>query len=374
MPKDITESLNSVDDLGRVYVSHYLRNISQDSPRDPVTKELILKQLPHTFRYRRASGTLYPVNGRAWPIRSVNGFNPIGVNDELLEASALAKWGRELKGYSASLGVTLGTWKESSAMIKARARNLGVRAIEAIAFYQTRKGWKKAQWLKMWRAREGKEPPANMVLENFFGWQPIIKDIHDAVEVVCEEVDPDFLTVRRSKRVLNITATGWGNPAANPWRREHTDGRVRISLAGKVVVSNPNTFFLNQLGLINPAVVVWDLIPFSWLVNAVSTTGTIVSSWSDEVGVDVTERSVTWSWDQTSTLFQYNRLAKDPNPSNRGGHSLSVNRDRGRNRTTGSFPAPSLRLKVPNLDATGTAIVVALLLQRMRTVQRLTRL
>jgi hypothetical protein len=51
-------------------------------------------------------------------------------------------------------------------------------------------------------------------------------------------------------------------------------------------VTNPNLDLLQSLGLANPAEVIWELIPFSFLIDHVTGIGNFLSAFSDELGWD----------------------------------------------------------------------------------------
>ena len=54
-----------------------------------------------------------------------------------------------------------------------------------------------------------------------------------------------------------------------------------------MVISSPNSLKANQLGLVNPASVAWELIPFSFLVDWFLPVGKFLESYTDTVGMQL---------------------------------------------------------------------------------------
>lgn len=52
-------------------------------------------------------------------------------------------------------------------------------------------------------------------------------------------------------------------------------------------VTNPNFALANQLGLINPGTVAWEIVPFSFLVDWFIPVGAWLNSFTDILGYDV---------------------------------------------------------------------------------------
>jgi hypothetical protein len=55
-------------------------------------------------------------------------------------------------------------------------------------------------------------------------------------------------------------------------------------MSATVQVTNPNMFLANQLGFLNPALVAWELVPFSFVVDWFVNVGAVISSMTDFMG------------------------------------------------------------------------------------------
>ena len=192
------------------------------------------------------------------------------------------------KVYSqASLGVSLAEFGQSSRMIIARAGQLFEfgKALRRFDFI------KAARILKMSTVPKrvgAKKSFANNYLEFHFGWSPLIGDIYDAIDVFNSPVDDFFPVVQESiivpAKVLKPVASGG-------YYDRMTIGASKIkSRAGcKVRINNPNLHLANQLGLTNPALIAYELIPFSFVANWFVSVEEFLSQGTDYLGLTVTD-------------------------------------------------------------------------------------
>lgn len=98
-------------------------------------------------------------------------------------------------------------------------------------------------------------------LEFHFGWAPLVNDIYASVDVLQNPI-PDVTAMGRGKEEYRYDS---GN-APFSFRRigQYT---ARAQYKAMFAVTNPNLYLANQLGLVNPANVVWELIPYSFVVD-----------------------------------------------------------------------------------------------------------
>ncbi|UUW21301.1 MAG: maturation protein [Sanya fiers-like virus 16] len=109
-------------------------------------------------------------------------------------------------------------------------------------------------------------------LEMHFGWAPLVDDIYTSV---------DLLQSNYPVKPFPITGRGSG-------RRYLSEGRIcsaKILYQAEATVTNPNLYLANQLGLANPIGLLWELIPFSFVVDWFTTVGQFLNSFMDFVGV-----------------------------------------------------------------------------------------
>lgn len=127
--------------------------------------------------------------------------------------------------------------------------------------------------------KRAKQDASGAWLEFTFGWSPFIADIYNAVDVLQTDfpVDP----VNGSARVSGAFHHFDG------YVHNYTDKTVRARCTAKLQVTNPNLLLANQLGLLNPAAVVWDIIPFSFMVDWFLPVGKFISTFNDQAGINL---------------------------------------------------------------------------------------
>lgn len=132
-------------------------------------------------------------------------------------------------------------------------------------------------WKK--RAVKRKQSLSNAYLETAFGWQPIAEDLQNIANVLQADFGQGPVQGRAAESVPFHSKDGGKN----------ISGAVvtRSELGGVVVVTNPNLFLANQLGMINVGVVAWDLVPGSFMVDWFLPVGKFLRSLSNGFGADV---------------------------------------------------------------------------------------
>lgn len=201
---------------------------------------------------------------------------------------------RGLLAGSSSLGVTLASWKQSRDMIVKRsndARNIVAKLAYAIERDPRRKAWIRRQ--------HSLDPstPASVLLETKFGWGPLFEDLESAVRnVVAFGADEEvwFYHTGRGKvrEKLPDTRHTFGFPSQ--WAEiSNWETTLSSTYSASVRVENRNLYMLNRLGLINPATVAWDLVPWSFVVNMFGNFNSLISSVTDEVGLEVRNEAIT---------------------------------------------------------------------------------
>lgn len=167
---------------------------------------------------------------------------------------------------SASLGETLGEWKQSEEMIVARMRQLAdlARALRRRDLSGVARALNSAIPGKSKRSLKDKSKSfGDLWLEFHFGWVPLVGDIFGALEAVAR--DPSRKPVLGKAKTFDY----YVNTSSYPLSWQQNSARIYIGRrhAGKVHVVNPNVALLAALGLINPASVAWNLVPYSFVVD-----------------------------------------------------------------------------------------------------------
>lgn len=125
---------------------------------------------------------------------------------------------------------------------------------------------------------------ADLWLEFHFGWEPLVKDIYRSVNVLQGPVPGGRIFVSRQE---NETFRRVQKPYSGLTITESLNCTIRHSAGCYVHVDNPDLWLANQLGLINPASVAWELVPFSFVVDWYIPVGAFLSQMTDFAGLRI---------------------------------------------------------------------------------------
>jgi len=174
------------------------------------------------------------------------------------------------------LGVTMAEYGQTSRMIKKRA----------VAMWETTQRLRK-KYLR--RIARGKPVPYRFCdywLEYSFGWSATFNDIYSGFKAMCN--DPPS-----GKPVYGIGKAESTHPNFAPQQTRNVFYRVKLTCKAKV--TNPNIYLLNTLGLLNPAQIVWEKIKWSFVFDWLFDIGSYLTAWTDEFGLDVTDKCASYS-------------------------------------------------------------------------------
>lgn len=251
---------------------------------------------------------------------------------------------------SASLGMTAATYAQSRDMIVARSKQVSTEYNEFMA--------------RLGRGVIKPRNTADAALELLFGWKPLVQDVFNATYKVIQKAD--FYKFVKVKRQTLFNYDTW--PKA--WDSSLTGGSrcngvMSVGLSARVLIKNPNLWLLERAGLLNPAAVAWDAVPWSFVVNMFVNTGQLVNSITDYVGLEFDGALETISFKGT---YSYGIGWAGPNQ-----HSEShwFNNQKYQNPT--SFPTPSLVLKLPDANWELAVIASSLMVQKARGLGSLIR-
>lgn len=196
----------------------------------------------------------------------------------------------------AMLAVNYAERKQASAMMAARlfqlarfgralrkfdlvtaAKSLGLDPNSGIPTVY-RKGQKPRGWSN---AKARSKIVANAWLEFHFGWEPVVKDIFHAIQVLQAPMTGKTFWVDAT---LPIKFSWRLKTGATSYLRE-AEGFVNVKVGSTLAVTDSNAYMANRLGLTNPAAWAWELIPFSFVVDWFATVGNFINQWTDLDGV-----------------------------------------------------------------------------------------
>lgn len=325
--------------------------VSRKSLRDPQGR-LVLRANPLTYQHRVRTGQTSTSEG-AHLVKNVNGVHYPVVSSDELYSKALSSFKNKAHKGDAALGVTFGSWRQSAEMLTKRLGNVNQ------LMSRVRTPGDALRLVGDMHANPRGERPsvahgiANDHLEYIFGWAPMFSDIESAIGVLGKGIAPHYIA-GQGKGYYEQQDT-FRNSGLVEQRDDSFKRTCRLS--AQISVSNPNLWMLNQLGLINPATVAWDLVPWSFVVNMFVNVNQVVSSFTDWVGLEVKDYS------RTNSLVGYQDYVVTDHPRGQFAKTHIVYREK--NRILGITPeTPSLIVKCPKLDWNFVCMASALAVQQ----------
>lgn len=197
-------------------------------------------------------------------------------------------------------------------------------------------------------------------LEFHFGWEPLVNDIGACIDLLSKPIPGGIFTVKGRNIPFVKTRYQLLNPAFGEYQRRELMGRVRAKAGGELHVSDPNAYLANRLGLVNPLSVVWELVPYSFVVDWFANVGQFIGQFSDLYGCTVLNPWYGWTMVIGSSRYEYHYTS--------GGrlHGQEVNQTALYSRRFLGIPSVKLGIRpVKRLSVVRAATAIALLTQKL---------
>jgi len=215
------------------------------------------------------------------------------------EMYAIAEWAgferlKNAAGDHASLGATLAEGKEAFSMIASRATTIykAARALKRLRFGDFAHELALAEPANKIRRRTQKlgNDLGAVWLEYSYGWKPLFGDIHDAIKSLESPYKEAVIKGNgKFEAISNINLSSG---------QQLTKGQIkatyRVQYGCTLKVTNPNLAQATQLGLTNPLSVVWEVIPFSFVVDWFTPVGAFLENYSFGYGLSFTRKWATY--------------------------------------------------------------------------------
>lgn len=209
---------------------------------------------------------------------------------------AMDRFKKEL-GAQASAGITLAQSNLALTMIANRALQLG-RFVRHLKRFDLPAAWRslgvtpdthKRLVSREARLKSGAKYYASNFLEVHFGWAPLVSDMYNAADTLQSPLPFGRVKASARQRIKTENVQDESNPiygAHKVLTTEH-EGSVQVKCGAEVSVSNPNLYLANRLGLTNPALIAYDLVPFSFVANWFVTLEQFLSQYNQFLGLEV---------------------------------------------------------------------------------------
>lgn len=246
---------------------------------------------------------------------------------------------------SVSLGMALAERAEAVSMIAKRATTL-MQAYRALRKGEFRKFLslldvppkKKHKGLVQVRSKQA----SGLWLEYWFGWSPFVNDIYEGIQLIDSPYPASYVT---GVGVTNLV----GQNRYQPYNMT-----AIVKCGAYVEVDNEMLYRANQFGVTNPALIAWELVPFSFLVDWFIPVGNYLRSFTDFVGLSIRDPYT------TTFLKGKGNYCGDWGEVYASADATYVERSLG-------LPGPTVTLNLPNglsvtRGATAISLVIALFL------------
>lgn len=196
---------------------------------------------------------------------------------------------------------------------------------------------------------------SSLWLEYWFGWAPTIGDVSNAIDVWQRPIESKVkLRTGSGNRQINESSSRATSASLST---NEVTGKYYLQLRCNVEVTNPDLWVANQMGFLNPVRTAWELTPFSWFVDWFTNVGQVLGSFTDTIGVAVSDVWMT----RFFTGRTHTASTRRSDPTDYGfafQQVVFVNREK-----LSKLPRPSFILRIPNLSWTRGLTLSSLLVQ-----------
>jgi len=263
--------------------------------------ELILGVKHHTER----SGYV----GDSDQLSSLNDWDAIVTEavaqGNLSSNTALIKARLKLKSKSVDLGVAFAERKQTSRMLGDTARSLAL-AVRDLRHGEFRNAARRLGIL----SNPGKPRGSNWTnhwLQLQYGWKPLLSDVYGACSALSKRDRSDWrVTAKASDR--DVSNWSVSNTTRAPWTGSAVRNRgvfVRLD----AIPGNDLTMSLSSLGVTNPLLVAWELVPYSFVVDWFLPVGNWLDSLDALLGYTSAYQSISF-WNECSWEYHGNSIPK----------------------------------------------------------------
>lgn len=200
-------------------------------------------------------------------------------------------------------------------------------------------------------------------LEWSFGIKPILQDIGSSVEALKRDFDTKHVKVHGKGKYAYSGSQFLQTSVYQDYRGVATQ---KVVMGGTITVTNPNALLWTSLGLTNPLAVVYDAIPYSFVLNYFISIEPWIQGLSPWYGVSLSN-----TYTSTKTSYSGIVLSRGDSPNtpvaNRGKRVMTSGSRETFTRAPGALATPPLRVRDPwIISPTRAANAISLLIQQLK--------
>lgn len=203
---------------------------------------------------------------RAW-------FQTYRPNFSDLESKAITEALSELGESTAELGVELVEARKTASFLTSKLTSL-VDNINDVRRRKIPRAWRKAKRVSKGSAISwGAKSLPERWMEYRYAWTPLVLGIYDMVDLLDNQTRLPLLTTTRKREVRSSSSSSSVDTFHGgyyPWPIVLKTENISEDIVYVVITTTPKRLFwqsLNDAGVVNPASVMWESIPFSWMAD-----------------------------------------------------------------------------------------------------------
>lgn len=258
------------------------RNIKKsDLPENPYHRSMYEKEdymttwNGYVTRISDGQATAYTYRGNVGSWGGDQSGSDVGANNPYQQA--VSKVIKEIGTAKANTAVTMAEAGKTAALVAKTATRLykSIKALKSLRFgeFAAELGVSQRRAYSRGQYHYEKDPrnfAANTWLEFSYGWKPLLNDVYNHAEAFAQQMIDHHNVIRECAQSASTRASGLTtvSPATSNWKQERLTIDKRKAVVGvryKIPESVLNP--INTFGLNNPAVVVWELVPFSFVAD-----------------------------------------------------------------------------------------------------------
>jgi len=200
-----------------------------------------------------------------------------------LEGAAVNKALSALKNQKVNLGVAFAERKETAELFLSVAKKIS-KQVEHYKSLSPKK-WRKV--LGEGKRGSSKDIPKDW-LELQYGWKPLLSDVHGACQAI-ENKDRDGDAYRatvhgRVSSQISDSFIKTSDYSSAIYANCKVEGNHRCHCRLDYVLENPLLATLAQMGVTNPVEIVWERVPYSFVVDWFLPVGNYINLWDADLG------------------------------------------------------------------------------------------
>lgn len=215
---------------------------------------------------------------------------PTGRKNEVVTKALL-----KLADSKASLGEDLATFAQTFRLLRDPIQSL-VKGIQKVADDGSFRPFL-AKSLRDLNREGPLNALARRYLEYVYGWRPLMQEVFSLTEMAKAKASAPLLlkvncTTRRGGVGPSYSYEDYSTKEVSAFDSVQFEDRVSCTLVARVDPGHAGLRTLNQLGLVNPLSLAWELVPFSFVVDWLVPVGSMLQSFSAPAGLQFVTGSV----------------------------------------------------------------------------------